>query len=84
MKDGALRLTVGGKNKEEANRIALRFCPGAQIIRTTMVNKIYEVVLIPLIPSKEEGETCWCGDPIDESNPDCVEFKLCACHAMDT
>lgn len=27
--------------------------------------------------------TCYCGNPIDHSNPDCVEYLLCKDHAMD-
>ena len=27
---------------------------------------------------------CYCGEPIDQSNPDCVEFKLCKEHSQDS
>ena len=26
---------------------------------------------------------CYCGNPIDTTNPDCVEYDLCKEHAMD-
>jgi hypothetical protein len=26
---------------------------------------------------------CYCGNPVDMSNPDCVEFNLCEEHQMD-
>lgn len=28
-------------------------------------------------------DLCYCGSSIDETNPDCVEFKLCKEHALD-
>ena len=27
---------------------------------------------------------CYCGNPVDLSNPDCVEFNLCKEHQLDT
>jgi hypothetical protein len=26
---------------------------------------------------------CYCGDPVDMTNPDCVEYNLCKEHSMD-
>lgn len=35
--------------------------------------------------SKEMKRTnCYCGNPIDTTNPDCVEFNLCKEHAQDS
>jgi len=32
----------------------------------------------------EEVEAkCYCGEPVDTTNPDCVEFNLCKEHQMD-
>jgi hypothetical protein len=41
-----------------------------------------KAVLDSLKP-KPKKKTCYCGSPIDYSNPDCVEFSLCKDHAMD-
>lgn len=40
-----------------------------------------KAVLDGLKPKKRK--TCYCGKPIDYSNPDCVCFSLCKDHAMD-
>ena len=29
------------------------------------------------------GKLCYCGNPVDTSNPDCVTFNLCKEHQMD-
>jgi len=31
-----------------------------------------------------DGKLCYCGNPVDTSNPDCVTFNLCKEHQMDT
>jgi len=38
---------------------------------------------INLLPSSFESEKCYCGKPIDTTDPDCVEFKLCKDHSQD-
>ena len=30
-----------------------------------------------------DGKLCYCGNPVDTSNPDCVTFNLCKEHQMD-
>lgn len=30
-----------------------------------------------------DEELCYCGSRIDETNPDCIEYKLCKEHAVD-
>lgn len=30
-----------------------------------------------------DGKLCYCGNPVDTSNPDCVTFNLCREHQMD-
>lgn len=30
-----------------------------------------------------DEELCYCGSRIDETNPDCIEYKLCKEHAED-
>ena len=30
-----------------------------------------------------DSKLCYCGNPVDETNPDCVEFDLCKEHAAD-
>ena len=27
---------------------------------------------------------CWCGNPVDTTNPDCVDFNLCREHESDS
>lgn len=34
-------------------------------------------------PKQERRTKCWCGNPINEDNPDCVAFNLCKDHATD-
>jgi hypothetical protein len=31
-----------------------------------------------------DDKLCYCGNPVDTSNPDCVEFNLCKEHALDS
>lgn len=37
----------------------------------------------PIDVAKQVAKTCYCGSPIDYSDPDCVKFSLCKDHAMD-
>jgi hypothetical protein len=30
-----------------------------------------------------DSELCYCGNPIDTTKPDCVDYNLCKEHAMD-
>jgi hypothetical protein len=30
-----------------------------------------------------DNKVCYCGNPVDKTNPDCVEYDLCKEHAMD-
>lgn len=41
------------------------------------------VVLNSIKPNPKKKTTCYCGNPIDWSNSDCVCFSLCKDHAMD-
>ena len=36
-----------------------------------------------VIIEQEKRTTCHCGNPIDTTNPDCMEFNLCKDHATD-
>jgi hypothetical protein len=45
-------------------------------------DKIYPVIG-SLPPKNDEAKICYCGNPIDYLNPDCVHFSLCKDHAMD-
>lgn len=31
----------------------------------------------------KKNKNCYCGKPIDTSNPDCVDYQLCEEHADD-
>lgn len=42
-----------------------------------------ELILESLKPKVEKRTTCYCGQPIDFSNPDCEAFNLCKDHAAD-
>ena len=35
------------------------------------------------MPFRQKENRCHCGNPIDETNPDCVELSLCAEHSTD-
>jgi len=35
------------------------------------------------VPNNSLPKKCYCGNPVDESNSDCVEFNLCRDHKMD-
>lgn len=35
------------------------------------------------MPFMQKEQHCYCGNPIDKTNPDCVEFNLCAEHSDD-
>lgn len=48
-----------------------------------MQNKIMKKIEGPVSISSRKLGTCYCGEPVDESNPDCVTFNLCKDHAMD-
>jgi hypothetical protein len=30
-----------------------------------------------------DDKLCYCGNPVDTSDPDCVEYSLCKEHALD-
>jgi len=30
------------------------------------------------------AKLCYCGNEVDKTNPDCIEFGLCSEHAMDS
>jgi len=40
----------------------------------------------PIVPPKMGvyRDFCYCGNPVDTSNPDCVEFNLCKDHQMES
>jgi hypothetical protein len=40
-----------------------------------------DLVLTSLKPKRT---TCWCGQPIDTTNWDCISFNLCKDHASDS
>jgi hypothetical protein len=36
------------------------------------------------VPASEVPKKCYCGEPVDTENPDCVAFNLCKDHASDS
>ncbi|HUS50591.1 MAG TPA: hypothetical protein VMZ91_10530 [Candidatus Paceibacterota bacterium] len=42
----------------------------------------FAIMILNKITSKKRL-SCYCGNPIDLSNPDCVQFSLCKDCAMD-
>ncbi len=46
-------------------------------------DKIIKKIEKPVSVSSRRIGTCYCGEPVDESNPDCVAFNLCKGHTMD-
>lgn len=46
-------------------------------------NEILKKSQAPISVSSRKVGTCYCGQPVDESNPDCVAFNLCRGHAME-
>jgi hypothetical protein len=47
--------------------------------------KFKEVLVkhLDAVSKKELPKKCWCGNPVDQGNPDCVTFNLCRDHASD-
>jgi hypothetical protein len=56
--------------------------PGASVLLPVIVS-ISKKKGINILPSSFEGTKCYCGNPVDETNPDCVDYKLCKDHADD-
>lgn len=46
-----------------------------------VLQNLYPLDAVSQIGDEQSIETCYCGEPIDESNPDCVDFNLCSDHA---
>jgi hypothetical protein len=57
--------------------------PGASILIPIVVTYAKRKG-VNILPSSFSSEKCYCGNPVDESNPDCVTFKLCKEHANDS
>jgi hypothetical protein len=56
--------------------------PGATILLPLIVS-ISKKKGINILPSSFEDKKCYCGKPVDETNPDCVLYNLCEDHAND-
>jgi hypothetical protein len=56
--------------------------PGSSILLPLIVS-VSKKKGINILPSSFEHKKCYCGNPVDESNPDCVEFNLCKDHSQD-
>ena len=46
------------------------------------VNDLVDTLFEEIEVDSDE-ELCYCGSRIDETNPDCIEYKLCKEHAVD-
>lgn len=62
--------------------IPFALIPGASILLPIIVSATKKKG-INILPSSFEHKKCYCGNPVDESNPDCVDFNLCKDHAQD-
>lgn len=45
--------------------------------------KQFLVKYLKAVPESQLPKKCHCGQPVDESNPDCIQFNLCKDHQMD-
>jgi len=36
------------------------------------------------VPASEVPKKCYCGQPVDTTNQDCVDYNLCSDHVMDS
>lgn len=62
--------------------IPFTLIPGSSILLPLLVS-VSKKKGINILPSSFEDKKCYCGNPVDESNPDCVDFNLCKDHAQD-
>ena len=62
--------------------IPFALIPGSTILLPLIVS-IAKKKGVNILPSSFENKKCYCGQPIDETNPDCVDYQLCKDHAQD-
>ena len=62
--------------------IPFAIIPGASVLLPLIVS-IGKKKGVNLLPSSFEDKKCYCGKPVSENNPDCIEFNLCDDHAGD-
>jgi len=58
-------------------------CDACKMARKKLENTAYNLEGFWLAIDSNE-QLCYCGNPVETSNPDCVEFQLCKEHALDS
>lgn len=52
--------------------------------RESSIDELTKFAELILVREKRINRKCYCGNPVDTTNPDCDAFNLCKDHAADS